>query len=259
MLFGSWFGNWDDTDDLLRSVLATPTLGLASCMAGRPHWYFHHMGLGETLGYSTRLSMNNTNLYKNQSNGMARAVYVALMGDPTLRQDPIPPPSNLSVSWNSTNSSANLAWAAAPGSVVGCHVYRATSTNGSFTRLTSTPVSGNTYADFPALSGAFTYMVRAVSLTTTPSGTFYNPSQGIFATLPNVNPPIRLAAYQSGNSCSITWNSQTGTLYQVQGTTNVGQGIWTNLISITATNSLSVWRDTNFLNSSGRFYRVFKP
>src|SRR5207302_588832 len=51
MLFGSWFGEWDYTDDLLRSVLATPTMGLAAWMAGRPHWFIHHIGLGETLGY----------------------------------------------------------------------------------------------------------------------------------------------------------------------------------------------------------------
>src|SRR5262249_49198047 len=76
MLFGSWFGNWDYTDDIMRSVLATPTMGLAACMAGRPHWYFHHMGLGEPIGFSTRLSMNNDKLYQHQSNGYTRAVYV---------------------------------------------------------------------------------------------------------------------------------------------------------------------------------------
>jgi len=26
VLFGSWFGNWDDTDDIMRSFLATPAL-----------------------------------------------------------------------------------------------------------------------------------------------------------------------------------------------------------------------------------------
>jgi len=85
MLSGSWFGNWDDQDDLLRSVLATPTMGLTACIAGRPHWFLHHMGLGETIGYSTRLTMNNSTLYQNEINPLPRAIYVALMGDPTPR------------------------------------------------------------------------------------------------------------------------------------------------------------------------------
>ena len=51
MLFGSYMGNWDGQDDLLRSVLATPTMGLACMMVGEPHWFVHHMGLGETIGY----------------------------------------------------------------------------------------------------------------------------------------------------------------------------------------------------------------
>ena len=259
MLFGSWFGNWDDTDDILRSVLATPTLGLAACMAGRPHWYFHHMGLGETLGYGTRLSMNNTNLYKNESNGMTRAVYVALMGDPTLRQDPISPPSNFSVAWTPTNNLVNLAWLAPTNPIAGFHVYRATSTNGPFARLTTSLLTGTNYTDSPMLSGTYTYMVRAISLTTTPSGSYYNPSQGMFVTLPNFTPPIRLTGQPMGNSFALAWNSESGAIYQVQASTNGWQGIWTNLSSVTATNSISVWRETNFLGFSRRFYRVLKP
>ena len=95
MLFGSYMGNWDGTDDLLRSVLATPTMGLACMMVGEPHWFVHHMGLGETIGYGTRLTMNNNTLYQSASNAFMRAVYINLMGDPTLRQDPICPPSGL--------------------------------------------------------------------------------------------------------------------------------------------------------------------
>ncbi len=93
MLFGSYMGNWDGTDDLLRSVLATPTMGLECMMVGEPHWFVHHMGLGETIGYGARLSMNNQKLYQSASNAFMRAVYISLMGDPTLRQDPICPPS----------------------------------------------------------------------------------------------------------------------------------------------------------------------
>ncbi len=69
MLEGSWFGNWDHTDNIMRSTLATPTMGLACCcIAGHPHWYIHHMGLGEPIGYGARLTMNNSTLYQSNTN-----------------------------------------------------------------------------------------------------------------------------------------------------------------------------------------------
>jgi hypothetical protein len=56
MLEGSHFGNWDVADNIERAALATPSMGLAVCsIAGHPHWFVHHMGLGETIGYGTRL------------------------------------------------------------------------------------------------------------------------------------------------------------------------------------------------------------
>jgi hypothetical protein len=48
-LFGSWLGDWDSEDNVLRSVLATKTMGLASAWSGRPHWFVHTMALGETI------------------------------------------------------------------------------------------------------------------------------------------------------------------------------------------------------------------
>ena len=36
MMFGSWFGEWDSTDNLMRTVLATPGLGLTCSWAAVP-------------------------------------------------------------------------------------------------------------------------------------------------------------------------------------------------------------------------------
>src|SRR5207244_6957020 len=94
MLYGSHLLEWDTTDNIMRSMLAT-SLGLAVCGGGRPHWYLHHMGLGEPIGYGARLTMNNRNLYKTQTNLYMRAVYISLLGDPTLRMDPVSPPADL--------------------------------------------------------------------------------------------------------------------------------------------------------------------
>lgn len=194
LLFGSWFGDFDAQDDLMRAVLATPTYGLTCAWSGCPHWFCHHMALGQTIGYSARLTQNNgpTGLYLNQSNYDAGFIHVALMGDPTLRMHVVAPPSGLTCAANSGN--ATLAWTTSPDAVAGYHLYRATNVAGPFVRLNTSLLTGNNYND-PGLSpGTYTYMVRAVKLESAASGTYTNASQGIFATetipaasLPTVN------------------------------------------------------------------------
>jgi hypothetical protein len=183
LVFGSWFGDWDAEDDIMRGVLATSSYGLTSAWSGRPHWFMHHMGLGMPIGYSARLTQNNGNSgpYQTQVNPSANNIHIALMGDPTLRMHPVTPVSNLNVS--QSGSGANLSWTASADSVVGYHVYRSTSMAVPFTRLTSAAVSGTTFTDTTASSGSYIYMVRAVKLETSASGTYYNPSQGTFVTV----------------------------------------------------------------------------
>ena len=98
MLDGSWFGDWDSFDNLLRAPLASGGYGLASAWTGLPHWYLHHMGLGETIGVRTLLAQNNHGLYKNQVNLGTGQVHIALMGDPTLRMHIVAPPANVAAS-----------------------------------------------------------------------------------------------------------------------------------------------------------------
>ncbi|MGH7969656.1 MAG: fibronectin type III domain-containing protein, partial [Limisphaerales bacterium] len=139
MLFGSHFGNWDHPDNIMRAVLATPDTGLACCMSGEPHWFCHHMGLGETIGYSTRLTINNSTLYQSQMNTYTRAVYIALMGDPTLRMEPIRAPEDLTLSTD--YAGVHLSWTPSQQSVAGYFVYRSGSPEGPFARLTDTLVT----------------------------------------------------------------------------------------------------------------------
>jgi hypothetical protein len=259
MFFGSWLGDWDESDSILRSILATPTVGLTCCMAGRPHWFFHHMGLGEPIGYSARLSMNNSTLYQNQSNAFPRAVYVALMGDPTLRLDPVAPPSNLTASFGTAG--VDLSWSASTDEVLGYHVYRASSPTGPFSRLTGSLVSLTSFTDASVPTGTFTYMVRAVALQTTPSGSYYNPSQGIFATTDVVAvPPILLRASLSNNSLLLSWNSQPGVIYRVQSSSEVNDTTWTELSGpLTATGPVIIWQDQAIDAAPRKFYRVVSP
>src|SRR5262249_52352890 len=98
------------------------------------------------------------------------------MGDPTLRMHVVAPPTNLLGATN--GGGLTLSWNASSDSVAGYHVYGSSSPNGPFTRLTSSLVSGTTYTvNNPSNT---TYMVRAVKLETTPSGSYFNPSQGAF-------------------------------------------------------------------------------
>ena len=57
MLFGSYFGDWDVTNNLMRTAVANGRT-LACSWAARPNWYYHNMALGENLGYSTLLSQD---------------------------------------------------------------------------------------------------------------------------------------------------------------------------------------------------------
>ncbi|MGZ5283755.1 MAG: fibronectin type III domain-containing protein, partial [Bacteroidia bacterium] len=92
-LFGSYSGDWDSKDNILRAALAGDNMVLGSVWAGRPHWNFHHMALGENIGYSTHLTQNDYVNYFRIKTGYAaplqntgdRLTTPALMGDPTIR------------------------------------------------------------------------------------------------------------------------------------------------------------------------------
>lgn len=181
LFFGSWFVDWAQQDNLLRSALTAPDYGLAAMWAGRPHLFFHAMGAGETLGQGVRASQNNDGrLYQNQVQRQLRGVHVALMGDPTLRLYPVAPPSHATI--QTTNEDAVLNWQASTDVVAGYHVYRAASPGGPFTRLTESPIVGTRFVDSGKAGETNTYQVRAVIQQTSPSGSYVNASQGAFAT-----------------------------------------------------------------------------
>jgi hypothetical protein len=191
MLFGSDFGDWDSPNSFLRAPLATPTYTLTCSWAGRPNWQFHHMALGETIGFSTRWAQNNFSTY--WANANARNVHIALMGDPTLRMHVVAPPGALAATTNGSGG-VNLSWGASPDAIVGYHVYRAPTAAGPFTRLNAQLLTTTNYTDGTLASNV--YMVRAVKLELSASGSYYNPSQGIFKEF--VPPPAITPADTTG-------------------------------------------------------------
>jgi hypothetical protein len=178
--FGSYFGDWDNESNFLRAPLGSTSYTLTSAWGGRPHWFAHHMALGETIGFSTRLTQNNGpgGLYQPQNLG-TRGVHTTLLGDPTLRLHPVIPPANVRTV---TGSGVTISWTASTDSnIQGYSVYRSSSEAGPFTRVSGeTLVQGNRFTDASGLANSV-YMVRALKLETSASGTYYNLSQGILA------------------------------------------------------------------------------
>ena len=258
MFFGSHFGDWTRTDNIMRAALATPSVGLTACIVGLPHWFCHHMALGETIGYATRLTMNNTSLYQNQSNALPRAVFINLLGDPTLRMESVAPVSALSGSSN--NAAITLTWSPSSDRVVGYHVYRSTAPTGPFARLTDSPVQATSFTDSTSSQkGNLTYMVRAIALQQNPSGSYFNASEGIFIQLDagaaSRPAPTLISAQLRPGSLELTWSSQPNEVYRVQAASSLKPADWANLgPPLTAAGGTTTYTDTNV--APARFYRV---
>ena len=252
MFFGSYFGDWDSQNNFLRAALATTNYTLTSAWVGRPYWQFHHMALGETIGFSTRLSQNNSSLYSSENHDR-RSVHIALMGDPTLRMHVVAPASNLVAVANGSGG-VDLSWTASPEPVLGYHVYRAPAAAGPFVRLNSGIINATNYTD-PVITQC-TYMVRAVKLEVSGSGSYYNASQGIFQ---DFDPSPNLAVSRLGSgSYVIGGEGVPGSTNRIQFLQDLGVTNWQTLGTVTASPSgMFQFIDTN--NSMQRFYRSVYP
>lgn len=195
MLFGSYHGDWDyENNPFMPSALASEG-GILSCAwAGRPHWFFHHLAAGETLGYcavSTQNACENAGYFG--SIGSCGA-HVALMGDPTLRAQIVDPVENVQAS--QICQTVQLSWnASTAASPEGYLVYRAGGLHGDYIRLTAAPVVDTFFTDPDPLTGDNFYQVKTVVLEETPSGTFYNTSTGFIlpVSFQPVTPPTAVA------------------------------------------------------------------
>jgi hypothetical protein len=212
MLFGSYFGDWDSPDNFLRAPLASGQM-LTSAWSGRPHWQFHHMALGENIGYGARVTQNNNSLYFGSYG--SRQIHIALMGDPTLRNDIVAPVSNVVASAAGTD--CLITWSPSPDPVLGYCIYMKNDTMTDYIRLNQNLVTGTSYTDSCLLyPGVYTYMVRALLLQQSQSGTYYNLSQGITDTAWNYNDlKVYAAADYSieNNVVTFTNNSINATAY----------------------------------------------
>lgn len=189
--FGSYHGDWDINNNLLRAEIAGPGYGLTAVWAGRPQWHFLHMTMGAPIGYSAKITQNNfiDGNHQTYDPGYGAGwVHVALMGDPTLRLHAMSPAKNPSAVANGTGDQVTLSWEASddPG-VIGYHIYRSDSIFGIWNPISETRVSTLNYTDPHPLKGTNWYMIRAVKQEVSAGGNYFNMSQGIFCTAQAAN------------------------------------------------------------------------
>ena len=152
----------------------------------------YHMGLGESIGYSTRISQNALvqygfypALYFDEAARLYsysffdRMVHVALLGDPTLRafMKTVARVTTVTASTEYPNK-IKLSWLRPSGDADAYLVFRRRGVSKKFLQLTPRPITETSYADSTRYEGNMEYMVQAVALRSSASGTFYDYGKG---------------------------------------------------------------------------------
>ena len=267
MTFGSYFGNWNSStavpnwnngnDNFLRAPLASGQ-ALTNVWDAQPTWFFHHMGLGDPIGYSTLITQNNRTAsptYIRQNNGWAgqgyTTVHLGLMGDPSLRMNYIAPPSNfviqnngnsLSFTWGSSNES----------SVLGYNIYKINSNN--IIKINTNIITTNSFNYVTTSNVGDKYMVRAIKNITNFSGNYTDMSLGVINSVPTQNNIINLSIKIflqgpfNGNSMSDALRAlnmvPTSDPYPSLGYSHVGGGGATTsfpILTVTGVNAIVDW------------------
>ena len=169
-LFGSYFGDWDRSDNLLRATVGAGMLGV---VWGGQELNFHDMALNAPIGSAARRSQNAS--YRTAGR-QGRGIHVALQGDPTLRPFPIAPVTGLQASVGQWGM--DLDWDVHPLADRGYAIYRKGPGAGVFTRLQGGTAPTNHFFDPAPPTGTSTYMVRPIDLDTSASGTFLRMGPG---------------------------------------------------------------------------------
>jgi hypothetical protein len=195
LLAGSYFGDWDVSNNLLRSSLASGSL--ATAWGGIPKWYFHHMALGKHIGYAAKLTQNNEDDYFNGAfNQSSKGVFIALLGDPTLPMKPVEMVSNVKA--KSVNGNVLLSWNHAKNKGV-YYVYRIDTLNFKYELINQGCGGSSSTTDSFIVdncnfkTGNYIYGVGNEILVTTGSGTFFNHSMLALSKLAHVNSAVDIA------------------------------------------------------------------
>ena len=224
MTFGSYFGDWNTEDNLMRSLLADGKM-LTTCWAGRPNWFFHHMGLNNPIALSAKMSIENGSGYSPLNTteydvaGYAQNnVHMELLGDLTLRQNYHPAVANFDVSYDADSNYFELSWdQPSNNNIVSFEIYKSQDSTSGYTLLTSLSSTATTYIDRTVNTLNF-YYIKYVSLDSTLSGSYYNNSTGSFyridtSNLTNAAPlPVQLLNFKASKreeNAFLQWSTAT--------------------------------------------------
>ncbi|MDA7803698.1 T9SS type A sorting domain-containing protein [Crocinitomix sp.] len=212
MLYGSFFGDWDTPNNLMRSSLANGK-SLSCSWAGRPNWHYHHMAMGENIGYSAQVSQDVFSDYFSLTLGDGtfitfEGVHVAQLGDPSLRMYYVAAPSDVLVERDV--EIANLSWSASiDPDIDGYNVYRRTE-SGLWSKVNSDIITETSFTDMTVPgAGDYIYLVKAAKLKTNASGSFYNESLGVVGEISffvgiEESAPISFTLYPNPNNGQFT-------------------------------------------------------
>lgn len=254
MVFGSYFGDWNTENNFMRSLLADGKM-LTTCWAGRPHWFFHHMGLNNPIGLSSKLSvenssnsvyLNNTTDYDVAGNS-ANSVHMALLGDLTLRQNYNKAITNFEATYDNVDQEIDLTWDTPVDEYVNAiEIYEASTVLGPYTLLSTVSAGSTTYTD-QTVQGENYYYIRYTTLDTTLSGSYYNNSIGSYIELDttastNSSPlPVELVSFEAeevNNEGELTWVSaseENFSHYEIEKSTDMTN--WTTIGSVSGSSN----------------------
>ena len=183
IMFGSFFGDWNVTDNLLRAPLASEGWGLTAMWGNSANRYLPGMGQGESIGEAILNVANSATSFgqagSNNYTGASHMAHSDLMGDPTLRLRVVKPLLQASVHEQVSHGFIVLRWTADSVKPSTVRIFGSNSATGPWTNLKE--VSGTTSRvtlkeeeqifDF--------YMLKLVELETNQSGSYRNTSQGL--------------------------------------------------------------------------------
>jgi hypothetical protein len=175
---GSYFGDWNNESAYLRAALGAPGTLLTTCYAGKPQWIFQHMALGETIGFSTRVTQQNgpNGPYLPHAPGSGQ-VHISLLGDPTLREQPLSRVQNFQGRRDGTG--LKFTWdAPAIDGLQGYAVYKASNAKGPYQRVNANAFRETSFT-VPNAAPTDVYMVKPIALSRSPSGTYLNSGPGV--------------------------------------------------------------------------------
>lgn len=272
MIFGSYFGDWNTQNNLMRATMANGKI-LTQVWAGRPNYFFHHMGLNQPIGLSAKLSINNngdsSTSYDSTGYGN-NFVHMALLGDLSLRNKHNPTIKDFAANFNSVTNDMDFTWTA-PNCIVttAYEIYVAADSLGPYTLQQSVHPDSTSY-NYTVTPANYYYYIKTISLDTTQSGSYFNNSLGQFisinatgANAASTPVPVELISFTAtkvSNKGLLAWSSAQEfnfSHYDVQKSYNTRD--WSSIGIVNGNNTLSqssYQLIDNNLHSGDNYYRL---